>query len=75
MVIYDFEDQSGNIQPTKVELEVERLKKALDEILQFKKNPIRRCQYAGAVGYEAPDWIQTKDAIFDLVEKALKEES
>lgn len=71
MVIYDFEEQCGNIQPTKAELEVERLKKALNEILQLKKNPIRRCQYAGAGGYKAPDWIQTKDAIFNIASKAL----
>lgn len=56
-------------------IEVVRLRKVLEKILDYKKNPIRRCQYAGAGGYKAPDWIQTKDAIFDLVEKALKEES
>ena len=51
---------------------VVQLKKALEEILNYKKNPIRRSQYAGAGDYKAPDWIQTKDAIFGIAEKALK---
>lgn len=49
----------------------QELTAALEEILNFKKNPIRRNQYAGNNGYMAPDWIQTKDKIFEIAKKAL----
>lgn len=49
------------------------LEKALQEILFFKKNPIRRIQYAGCGDYAAPDWIQTKTKIFEIAERALKQ--
>ena len=51
--------------------EIDVLKEALKSILEYKKNPIRRNQYAGT-SYKAPDWIQTKDAIFNIAENALK---
>ena len=45
---------------------------ALEKILEFEKNPIRRNQYAGT-SYKAPDWIQTKEEIFKIVKEALNE--
>ena len=59
---------------SRLENENKHLRNVLQKILNYEKNPIRRSQYAGAGNYEAPDWIQTKDAIFDIVKKALKEQ-
>ncbi len=47
-------------------------KEALEKILEFEKNPIRRNQYAGT-SYKAPDWIQTKEQIFKIAKEALNE--
>lgn len=57
---------------TKEERDNKVMKEALEKILSYKKNPIRRVQYAGSGGYKAPDWIQTKDQIFRVVESALE---
>jgi len=56
----------------KIRNEVVVLTEALKTILEYEKNPIRRNQYAGT-SYKAPDWIQTKDAIFTIAENALKQ--
>ena len=45
---------------------------ALREILELKKNPIRRVQYAGSGGYKAPDWVATAKYMAELAEHALK---
>lgn len=49
------------------------LEKALQEILFFKDNPIRRVQYAGCGDYAAPDWIQVKNKIFKIAERVLEQ--
>jgi hypothetical protein len=48
------------------------LENTLQLILDFQKNPIRRNQYSGNPDYKAPDWIQTKDRIFEIAKAALK---
>lgn len=49
-----------------------KFENALREILKLQKNPVRRKQYAGNPDYKAPDWIQTKDLIFEIASEALK---
>ena len=51
---------------------IQKLEAALKQVLEFKKNPVRRNQYAGKPDYKAPDWVATKDRIFEIVEKALQ---